>query len=174
MKLQIKGPLDAFVVMAILAILVAMLLPALFHAPAKYGRIKSPPGVHSALRQVQLAYVTYSMREGMETASLNDLVGLTVLSSEGEKMPFTIEALEQELGTNATAIKCLPEFRPLDFGAVPTWEILLAYVPDPKNSKMCYVAFRDGKTQRLPLSEVQAKEDHLRSILRNTKKDNRP
>jgi len=100
-------------------------------------------------------------------------VGTTVLTSDGEKMPFSMRALEQELGTNAAAVTFLPEFRPLDFGTLPTRENPLAYVPDPKKSGYYQVVFRGGNTERLSESQLRAKLDQLRKLLQELDENQR-
>jgi hypothetical protein len=93
---------------------------------------------------------------------LNDPVGITVLTSKGEEVPFSILLLERELGTNTTVIKYFPEFRALNFGAVPGDEIVLAYVQDFSNPDFCRAIFRSGRMQRLRTVDADEKVWQLR------------
>jgi hypothetical protein len=77
---------------------VAMLMFAVKDTRSKRGRITSPPGVATGLRQIQWATVMYHAQERKNPSSLDDLIGIEVPTSEGQTTQFSISLLEQQLG----------------------------------------------------------------------------
>ena len=165
--------LQSLVVLAILGLMAFLLVRQLSQSHS-HGSIKTSPGVPAVLRQVQRASTEYGLREGKSPSSLEDLTGITVLTSKGEKTPFSIKALELELGTNASAVQFFPEFRALAFGTVPDDENVLAYVLEFKKPAFCQVIFRNGKMQQVRTDELEKKIEQLRNLLNEVGKTNKP
>lgn len=156
-----------------LTMLFLLLLPALMHAPSKYTPRKTPPGVPTVLQQIEWATARYGLEQGKEPRSLYELEGITVLTSKGEKTPFSIKGLEQELGTNVSIIVFLPEFGALDYGTVPSDENVLAHVPDFKRPGWSHVIFRSGRIERLRSAELQIKIEQLKGTLKEFEATNK-
>jgi hypothetical protein len=171
MKIKKPSALEFSAIVAILVVLFAILLPALMRAPSKHGLIRTPPGVSTVLRQVYIASTEYALRKGKAPSSLDDLEKITVPNSNGEKMLFSIKALEQELGTNASAVRYFPEFRALEFDTMTGNEIVLAYIPELNNTGFGQVIFRNGRMQRVRLSDVQRAVEQQEHLLEGVKRE---
>ena len=148
---------------------IELLMYAARDTRSKRGRITSPPGVATGLRQIQRATVLYHMEKGKYPLSFEDLVGIDVPTSEGQTTQFSISLLEQQLGGKASTIKYFPEFRILDHGQVPTAEIVLAYFPESKDTQYCQVLYvsRESKgmkwvgVERMEVARVHQKIEWL-------------
>lgn len=158
----------ALVVITSVIIVLLSLPPIIMHAPSKYTPRKTSPGIPTVLQQIRHASLVYDIREGKAPSSMNDLAGITVLASDGKRIPLSTNILEEELGTNISAIKYYPEFRALGFGAVPDNENVLAYIAEFKNPEYSQVIFYGGNTKQLPTSDVKTKVERLRSLLKKT------
>jgi len=162
------------VISGVLVVLVIMLLPALMHAPSKYGTKRTPPGALTVLRQVHFATMRYEIRENKAASSLDELMGVTVRNSKGENIPFSIKSIQQELGSNAPAVKYFPEFTALDFGVMLGDRIVLAYVSESAPSSFSQVIFRSGRIQRTRTEDVEKRIQQLRSTLTQFEATNKP
>lgn len=129
----------------ILAVLIPLWI-VLDHVPAKGALITSPPGVATALRQIQwaTAWYGYGLPERKHPSTLEDLVDIPVPTPEGRKTNFSISLLEQQLGTNISTINYFPGFHILNNGQVPSGDIVLAFVPDSKDTRYCQVVYMDS------------------------------
>jgi hypothetical protein len=90
---------------AVFAVVAALFVPVQTKAPRSM-----PPGAPTALRAVFVASYGYvGNHAATRPSSLNDLVGVHVLDSDGRSIQFTKGFLLRELGTNATALAFFPE-----------------------------------------------------------------
>jgi len=139
-EISLLKVLGVGVVAALVA--VALLMFAVKDTRSKIGRITSPPGVATGLRQIQMATTLYEAQNGRIPSSLDDLIGIDVPTSGGQITQFSISLLEQQLEAKASTIRYFPEFQIFDYGQVPTYEIVLAYLPESKDTQYCQVLFR--------------------------------
>jgi len=170
MKIKLSSVVKFCIILGIFSVLFLLLLPVFLHVPPHYGPVRTPPGIPTVLRQVRLATLEYGIREGKEPRTLEDLAGITVRDSKGATIPFSVRALEQELGTNASAVRYFPEFSGLAFGTVPIDEIVLAYVPESGDPAFCRAIFRGGRMEQIRLSEVERIVERLRELLQEAGK----
>jgi hypothetical protein len=151
------------------------LLIAIRNTPAKSGIRRTSPGIPTVLRQIGVATAQHEMSKNKPPASLVDLVGMDIPTSDGQLTQFSVALIEQEIGTNISAIKYFPEFGVVDFGQVPPEKIVLSYIPELGNTEYCQVLYYDGKrtTERTSLLKVNQKIEWLNSY-KNSLKSNLP
>lgn len=156
------------------AFILAVLIPlwiVLDHVPAKGVPRTSPPGVPTVLRQIVWATAQYGLWERKEPSTLEDLVGMTVPTPEGRETNFSISLLEQQLGTNISTINYFPSFHVLAHGQVPIDDIILAFIPDSKDTRYCQVVYMGSAfkikgvkwigAERVEVARVQQKIEWL-------------
>ena len=136
--------------------------------------MRTRPGRETALTEIYWGTIDYDMRENKAPSSLKDLEGTTVLNSSGQKVLFSVKALEKELGTNASVIAYFPEFRALGFGQIPPRDILLAYVPDASDKSKCLAIFLDRGIHEATVFSLNSRVLSLRAALASLPSTNKP
>lgn len=166
MRISKSTLLQLVVAGTILVIFCGLAVNRALHAPLKFGRIKTDPGISTALKQIHFASIVYWSREATNPTSLDALAGIRVLDSEGNPFLFAKEKLSKELSADPTLVAYFPEFMAVDFG-VPTDEIVLAYIAETNAPNFYQVVHLDGKIRRINSLELEKKIAHLRSKFTN-------